>query len=969
MSVAGTQAHANARAHDAAQRLVQGQATLDQALAAHDPLPLAWALKDACYSAWSSQPQQSVAAAEALQALATNSQKLPAAVQAEIQALVAWTTAIAHITRGQMAPAVAALDSAEQGFRQLARPAIAAQTQVPKVMALAMLGQHDAAVACAVAAQQELRALGEPLAAAKVSLNLAALRMRRGEFMPAAQHAREAAVLFARAGDTEHSVMADITLADSLTSLGDLDEADRIYARAGMRAGHHGLPVLQALVHESTALLDLVRGRWRHALAGFENSRRSYEALAMPQHLAIAEKQLADAYLELRLLPEALALYERAVARLKGLAMPDDLAWALAQQGRTLALLGQPVPAAGSLQRAAAIFAEQSSASGSAAIALARAELALHQGSAAAAAVLAAAAAMAYAACNIPQAQWQCQVVHAQALLASGDAANAKALFTTTLEHAQALALLPLQWQCYAGLGQAALAEGEPAAAAAPFKRAIELFEVQRRALPDDDMRSTFLADHLLPYQGMLRLALLAHADGATASTSEAVLQTLEHYRARVLGQRLAQGAALAPRQEGPAVRALRERLSWLYRRINKMRDEGDDIGALSAQARGKEYELLEIARRERLVGPSDGSVDAPAAQTDFDSATLVGRLQPGQALVEYGVVDDELLACVVTCSGVHVQRHLARWSEVLAALQAASFQLDTLRHGAAPVQQHMHLLGQRMQRCLVRLHALVWAPLAKALAEATQLLVVPHAQLGALPFAALNDGGQALGLSHHLALAPSAQIALRGLRGVQGSSTPARSVLAIGESSRLPHAAREAELVAGLFAALSAGTLANNQACTGAQATLANVQHHAAAADVLHLACHAQFRADNPMFSALHLLDGPLTVERAQALPLRHGLVVLSACETGRAELASGDEALGLVRAFLVAGAARVVATLWPVDDAVTATFMAAFYTALLEGEERNTAAAALRAARSVVVQTHPHPFYWAAFTLYAGW
>jgi CHAT domain-containing protein len=108
------------------------------------------------------------------------------------------------------------------------------------------------------------------------------------------------------------------------------------------------------------------------------------------------------------------------------------------------------------------------------------------------------------------------------------------------------------------------------------------------------------------------------------------------------------------------------------------------------------------------------------------------------------------------------------------------------------------------------------------------------------------------------------------------------------------------------------------------------------------------------------------LTVEATESLALRPGIVVLSACETGLAEQGSGDEMVGLVRAFLVAGAARVLASLWPVDDEITALFMARFYGAL---RDRQTSAAALRQAQAELMRQHPHPFYWAAFTLHGGW
>ena len=102
-----------------------------------------------------------------------------------------------------------------------------------------------------------------------------------------------------------------------------------------------------------------------------------------------------------------------------------------------------------------------------------------------------------------------------------------------------------------------------------------------------------------------------------------------------------------------------------------------------------------------------------------------------------------------------------------------------------------------------------------------------------------------------------------------------------------------------------------------------------------------------------------------AEALTLGPCTVVLGACESGLGEVGVGDETVGLVRAFLVAGAARVLASLWPVDDAVTADFMAGFYGALAAGQPP---ALALRSAQERVILTHPHPHFWGAFALYGG-
>ena len=906
-----------------------------------DVLALAWALKAICYDAWGTEPSLAARAADTLARLFDAGVAPAQAV--EIEALADWTAGIALTTRGQMQQAVACFDRAEAGFRQAGLADPAAQTQVPKIMALSMLGRHDAAAACAASTQRELVALGNLASASRVSLNLGALLFRRDQYADAARHYREAAVLFARIGAHEQSVLADIGLADALAALGDFDEALRIYARARMRAAHRQLEVPLALADESIALVDLARGRYRDALAGLASACRRYQALALPQHLAIAEKQLADAYLELRLLPEALALFDSAVSKFRALALPDEQAWALAQRGRAAALLGQD-DADDSFAQAAALFVAHGNDVGQAAVALARAELALTSGAGAAALALAAGAVAGFAAAGQSDGRARAEVVRAQAWLSLGQWAQAGAAFDATLARARDLQQTAIQVRCLTGGGLVAQATGDGVAASAAFEAAITLFEDQRHALPGDEMRSAFLTGHLQPYQARLRIAL---ADGSPAQ----VLVQLDRFRARALDERLADEPAPA---DDADLQALRARLNWLYRRASRLLEDGADataLAALTAQTLQIERDLLEQARRQRLAAPGPSSA-TPGA---FSVEALQHALGDGDVLLAYGVQDDELFACVVRPAQVSLLRHVARWADVLAAVQSVHFQINTLRHGTAPVRGHMPMLLARTQARLGALHALLWAPLAADLQGCRRVLVVPHAQLGMVPFAALHDGQRNLGQQFELAVAPSARLALRGLR--RPPLRPTRAV-ALGESSRLVHTAHEAQAVAALFE--------HGRAFVGDQASLAVLAAQAPAADVLHLACHADFRSDNPRFSALHLHDGALTVERAESLGLKPCTVVLSACETGVAELASGDEMLGLVRAFIVAGAARVLASLWPVDDAVTLAFMARFYGALVAGQ---SAAAALRSAQAATARDHPHPYFWAAFTLYGGW
>ncbi len=929
-------------------------------------LGVAWALKDRCYAAWSSEPQRAAHAAEILQDLAVQY-----AVQAEpsertadisntaqligVRAVADWTMGIAHLTRGEMAPAVECFDGAAETFHDIGDSDHAAQTQVPKIMALSMLGQYSDATACAEQAQRVFNNLGDARSAGKVSLNLSALHERLGAYADAVRESRSAAVLFARVGDRELSIMADINTGNALTALGDFDEALRIYARAEMRAATHGFPVLEALVDESVALVQLARGQYSKALAGFENSRRRYKLLDMPQHLATAEKQLGDAYLELMLLPEASALFEQAIARFEGLNFPDEQAWAFAQLGRVQALMGQADEAATSFARAAELFVQQGISVGESTICLARAELALSAGDPVLAQALATQAADGFANADLTDGRLRADVVRADALLNASSAEVASELFARTLSQARALQLLTIQVHCLTGQGLAAQEQGDRPAAQSALGAAIELFEDQRRALPGDDLRTAFLSDHLRPYQALLRMALQQHAAKPCADNAAEVLLQLDRVRARSLGERLnhtSNGEHSEPTQK------LRDRLNWLYRRVQRMEEEGESSLALVQEMRRVELELLEQTRRARMAAPTSVKSASASAVESMDSGHTIAALQAllgeADALVEYGVQDDELFACVLTPAGVTLHRNLAPWCQVLDALRAARFQIETLGHGAAPVHQHMKTLTRRALIRMQQLHAMVWAPFADTLEKCHRLLVVPHGQLGWLPFAALHDGSAVLAERFELAVAPSAQLAMRGY--LRQAVSP-QQVLVLGESDRLPHAAEEANFIGSLFD--------DAKVFIGEQATLAAVQDHAGHVDVVHLACHAQFRTDNPMFSALHLYDGALTVELAETLSLRPGLVVLSACETGLSELGCGDEMVGLVRAFLIAGTARVLATAWPIDDQHAAQFMASFYGARFRGQ---APAQALQQAQLEAMKNAPHPFYWAAFTLYGG-
>ena len=159
-----------------------------------------------------------------------------------------------------------------------------------------------------------------------------------------------------------------------------------------------------------------------------------------------------------------------------------------------------------------------------------------------------------------------------------------------------------------------------------------------------------------------------------------------------------------------------------------------------------------------------------------------------------------------------------------------------------------------------------------------------------------------------------------------------------------------------------------------GGQATEAVFVETAPDRRVLHLATFGVLNTLNPLFSFVELSpgggsDGRLEVHEIFGLNLAADLVVLSACETAvgsglRWDVPPGDDWVGLVRAFLSAGAQNVVASLWPVDDQATARLMEKFYDGLRGG---NSKAAALGNAQRALLSEGgaADPFYWAAFVL----
>jgi CHAT domain-containing protein len=916
-------------------------ALLDDSVGALDielATQLAYILKDICLDGWSSDPARSLTAAASLRKI---SQIYP---EPEINALCLWSHGIEALIGGDMPGAIESLDRARAGFLKLNKPEVAASTEVSKVIALAMLGNYDEAIACALRAREVFLYTQNSLAAGKIEHNIGNLYFRRDQYREAETFHTSARERFIAVNNEKQLATINNCLANTHAVLHKFSSAAALYEEAAQQAEHAGVPVTQAEIEGNIGNFALLRGRYDEALDYLERSRRRYEFLGMPHQSALAEREIADAYLELNLVPEAWDIYARVTKTFATLGLRADEARTLASCGRAEFLVGKTDEALASLKRARELYEAEGNKVGEALVMVSQAQLHHAQGDDQIAHELVVQAEKDLSAFG----GWH-QILLARWLLAEierslGHTEIAEQLFAAAVEDSIREGQPQITERCYTGLGLIAISKGDRETAEQCFRKAIAVTEELRAPLPGEEFKTAFFANKLVPYQELLRICLLA----GEQRFSEA-LSLVESARSRALVDSLGEEPTTEARDSFESqllkqIESLREELNYLYRERNQRQRD------VQSALRERETRVLEITRQLQHRR-SATSLQSPP----FDVDRLRAELRDTDALVEYTTLDDELLAFVVTRERIHVERGLGSVAEINQRLHALRFQIDTLRFGAQSVRRHLPSLTEKIKRHLNLLYRQLIGPLAPSLQD-RNLIIIPQGGLHYLPFHALHDGDQYLIERCEISYAPSAAIFQHCLR--IGEHRSDRALLMGVSDEQTPRIHDEIRSISGIFG--------NTTAFVDEAATADALRLHSTAADVVHLACHGQFRSDNPLFSALLLANGWFTVRDAYSLRLDNALVTLSACETGANVVAPGDELIGLARGFFSAGARSVLLSLWMVDDEATNRMMVDFYREMKAGSSLSTS---LRAAQLRMLEEMPHPFFWSPFVLVGHW
>jgi tetratricopeptide (TPR) repeat protein len=707
----------------------------------------------------------------------------------------------------------------------------------------------------------------------------------------------EAAVLYGRvlpdpAATAQRKVMAANNLAMIETYQGRYGSALRRLSQAMPAAAKIG-PAFVASVTQSRAWVTVRAGRITEGLRVFEEAEQAHRNAALP--LGEYYIEYADALMELRLLPEAASAARRAVSEFSAAGIPLMEAEAQLRVAQLALLAGDAAEAITASATAAAAFRQQARPGWRARALLVTAEGRLQSGTGTPAVTREArAAARQLQALGVTSAAVQGFLVAGQLAAAADQRRPAIAALTqaaTLARGASVLVRLP-------GRVSAALA-------ARLRHRDAEALTHCRRGLRD-------LAQHRdrLP---SLELRALASGHGAELGLIGLDIVVREGVPARVLNWMERSRAAGLLAAEPPQFAEIRAEITALRAVHGGGRDHGPQASRPAALARPRadqpeaeqaalEYRIRQTAWRATSVAAAPG---APVT---------VGALQDrlaGKVLVSYGVLGDNLVAVVIDRRRRRIVA-LGPLGPVREQVHALLFALRRLVQPRPPAVLAAARASADVR--LRRLTGLLLQPLD--VSDDAELVVVAVAGLHGVPWSALHRGP--------VSLAPSATSWAHSAAAAQGRTFPAGRV-ALVAGPGLPGAVAEVERLAGIYPAAIRLTPPDSTAEMVAQAM--------AGADLAHLACHGTLRADNPMFSALQLSDGPMTVQELYARGVAPYRLVLASCESGTQTGYAGDEVLGFVSALLARGTAGILASTAAVPDVEAVSLMTAVHRRLAGG------------------------------------
>jgi CHAT domain-containing protein/Tfp pilus assembly protein PilF len=600
-------------------------------------------------------------------------------------------------------------------------------------------------------------------------------------------------------------------------------------------------------------------------------------------------------------------------------------------------------------------------------------------------------------------------------LAALGKPKDALARYATAVELARQIK--DRQTEAYAlyGMARAHLGAGDARKAADSMVMALSIIESLRADLISQRLRTTYFASVRDFYDAAIdaemRLEGVEPAGGHIARAFELA----ERAKARVISEML----VAANIRVGTDVNAtLLARARALEQRVQAKADSAvlllsKDAKSQAGQTAEKEWEtsLAEYNRVNDQILASSPRYAAMMHPQQLTIKDIQSRLLgPDVALIEYHLGESNSYAWIVTETSIAAHALPGR-RQIEESARSVYEALATRPHAPSP--------SQYWEKAARLSHTILGPVLAGV--RARHVVIVAEGALQYLPFAALPDPRAATsraassGLNLHPLMAncevvevPSAA-AFDLLRHEAGARTPAQHEIAIlanpvfnKDDQRINDRSRQASSsvarrgestayigtetsLPALFASedearaiMRMASAGDAMLALGFDATRARAKSDLGDFRIVHFATHALVDSSHPERSriVLSMFDGQgnaqnglLRLTDIYGMSLHADLVVLSACQTALGKDVKGEGMIGLTRGFMYAGAARVMSTLWNVDDDESARFISLFYEKLLK--QRKAPAAALREAQIEIWKKNPSrpPSTWGAFVLFGDW
>ncbi|HSG39481.1 MAG TPA: CHAT domain-containing tetratricopeptide repeat protein, partial [Thermoanaerobaculia bacterium] len=528
------------------------------------------------------------------------------------------------------------------------------------------------------------------------------------------------------------------------------------------------------------------------------------------------------------------------------------------------------------------------------------------------------------------------------------------------------------------GLARAERARGNPQAAIRRAKEAMALADSLGNAPSEEEPRTASEAARQGIYKLLVDLLIKSPAFYTPQEDMAEAFEASDRRRQRILLNSLSPSRMQKENRRRVAP-DLAEDLESLDREINSIeeyrRRSGERESSNRLNALVEERRTLETQIRQKESGASTSSRPSPAS---LKQAQLM--LEEGAVLLQYELGDPRSFLWKVTANSVEVYElasrlEIERSARRFQALLSKSWNGEQLEQAAAE--------GRRLSRML-------FGPVVGKL-DAQRILIVPDGALYYVSFSALPhpSGGGFKSKSlwpmpligrHEVVVIPTVSV-MKVFRMEYAGRRKPKGGLAVfadprfdeKQNKRLPHSRLEAKSI------LALAPLERRLEAVGSKATRALFTSGALKDyGIIHLATHASNHPEHPELATIVLaqkdgsgqaIDGYLRQYEIQELQLPADLVVLSGCETALGTEIEGEGLVGLTQAFFHAGAARVVASLWKVNDRSTSIFMERFYHAHLV--EKQSPAEALRTAQLWMAQHElwSSPYYWGGFQMQGEW